>query len=250
MNDIDELWEKYKTDGDIGTRNTLILHYQDMVEKIARKAATKHPQHIEYNDLKSYAEFGLIDAIEKFQPERGLKFETYAAQRIQGQIIDELRKIDWVPRNVHTQTKNIMAAYTELCTSLQREPSSMEIADHLGISVQQLSENKSEGRYVNMLPLDVLWSSGENHEDDWTINAFLQDYSQDSIGEYEIGNIKTLIAEAIDPLSEQEAIILTLFYFEGLDVGEVSRLLGTTVSRTHKLHARTLAGIKNKLSAV
>ena len=136
--DLDALWDEYKRLQDQSLRDQLILHYSPLVKYVAGRVAIGLPQNVEQADLVSYGIFGLIDAVEKFDPRRGYKFETYAIARIKGAILDELRSIDWVPRSVRAKARQLEKSYAKLEGSLRRAPTDEELANELGITEEQL----------------------------------------------------------------------------------------------------------------
>jgi len=158
---VDELWAEYKTLGDRATRDRLILHYSPLVKFVAGRVLSRLPDTLDGADLVSYGILGLIDAIEKFDPERGFKFETYAVPRIRGAILDELRSIDWVPRSVRAKARAADQAYTKLEHKLQRSPTDEELAIELGISQQELDALLRQTTRASVLQLDeVLFTGG------------------------------------------------------------------------------------------
>src|SRR5262245_14618400 len=153
-------WDAFKSDGDDEAREKLILHYAPLVKYVASRVATGLPSSVDQADLVSYGMFGLIDALEKFEPERGNKFETYAIPRIKGAIIDELRAMDWVPRSVRFKAREIEKAYQDLESILKRAPSEKEIAERLGVSLPELHEVINQISFVQVLQLDEILSVG------------------------------------------------------------------------------------------
>ena len=151
-----ELWSRYKNDEDVAVRDTLILHYSPLVKYVASRVAVGLPQNVEQADLVSYGMFGLIDAIEKFEPGRGFKFETYAISRIKGAILDELRSIDWVPRSVRAKVRSIERAFAKLEAKHRRSPSDEEVAAELGWTDTQFQQNLSQISTVGLAALDEI----------------------------------------------------------------------------------------------
>ena len=158
--EIAELWRDYKDGGTSDARERLILHYSPLVKFVAGRVAAGLPQNIEQSDLVSYGIFGLIDAIDKFDPGRGYKFETYAISRIKGAIIDELRSIDWVPRSVRAKARAIERAYSKLENELRRSPEDKEVATELGLTEDELATTLGQISFVGVVALDELLSAG------------------------------------------------------------------------------------------
>jgi RNA polymerase sigma factor FliA len=154
------LWERYKSDGDPQARERLILQYSPLVKYVAGRVSVGLPATIEHADLTSYGMFGLIDAIEKFDIERGLKFETYAISRIKGAIIDELRSIDWIPRSVRSKARDVEKALTALETRLRRTPTERELADEMGVSLNELRTTLAQVSLTSIVALDESFGGG------------------------------------------------------------------------------------------
>jgi len=162
--DASALWARYKDDDDSAARDELILNYSPLVKYVAGRLASSLPQTVDTADLISYGIFGLIDAIEKFDPARAIKFETYAISRIKGAIIDELRAMDWVPRSVRSRAREIEAAYVALENQLRRVPTDQEVADHMGISVKEFQDILAKLSYTSVVSFEELWVGGERDE--------------------------------------------------------------------------------------
>jgi RNA polymerase sigma factor for flagellar operon FliA len=160
VDELGHLWEEFKRSGSPQARERLILHYAPLVKYVASRVATGLPATVEQADLVSYGMFGLIDGLDKFEPARGNKFETYAIPRIKGAIIDELRAMDWVPRSVRFKAREIDKAYADLESMLKRAPTEKEVAERLGISVPELHDIISQVSFVSVLQLDELLSVG------------------------------------------------------------------------------------------
>jgi RNA polymerase sigma factor for flagellar operon FliA len=159
--ELQELWERFKSTGDTAAREGLILHYSALVKFVAGRLRAGLPRNVDAQDLISYGTFGLIDAIDKFDPERGYKFETYAVNRIKGAILDELRALDWVPRSVRARAREIQRSLAELEHQLQRTPTDQELADHMDVPVGQLQDHLGELSTLGFVALDELLNPGE-----------------------------------------------------------------------------------------
>jgi RNA polymerase sigma factor for flagellar operon FliA len=243
------MWEGYKTRGDAGLRERLILHYTPLVKYVAGRVGVGLPQNIEQADLVSYGIFGLIDAIEKFDLERAIKFETYAISRIRGAIIDELRALDWIPRSVRSKAREVERAYTTLEAELRRTPSEAEVADHLGIALGDLHHIFSQVSYVNVVALDEMLSVGGEKGDKLTLGDTLEDHrAEDPVLAFEGEETKFLLAGAINQLPEREKIVVTLYYYEGLTLAEIGKVLGVTESRICQMHTKAVLQLRAKLT--
>ena len=245
------LWEKFKNDGDPGTRERLILHYSPLVKYVAGRVGVGLPPNIEQADLVSYGIFGLIDAIEKFDIDRAIKFETYAIARIRGAIIDELRAIDWIPRSVRYKAREVERAYAALEGELRRTPTEPEVAERLGISLDDLRAVFSQVSYVNVVALDELLTVGGEKGDKLSLVDTLEDAkAEDPVAAFESEETKFLLSRAINQLPEREKIVVTLYYYEGLTLAEIGRVLGVTESRICQMHTKAVMQLRVKMSEV
>jgi RNA polymerase sigma factor for flagellar operon FliA len=244
-----QMWETYKATGDAGVRERLILHYSPLVKYVAGRVGVGLPQNIEQADLVSYGIFGLIDAIEKFDLERAIKFETYAISRIRGAIIDELRALDWIPRSVRSKAREVERAYASLEGELHRTPSEAEVAERLGIALSDLHAIFSQVSYVNVVALDEMLSVGGEKGDKLTLGDTLEDTrAEDPVLAFEGEETKFLLAGAINQLPEREKIVVTLYYYEGLTLAEIGKVLGVTESRICQMHTKAVLQLRAKLS--
>jgi RNA polymerase sigma factor for flagellar operon FliA len=244
-----ELWVEFKATADQRLRERLILHYSPLVKYVAGRVGVGLPPNIEQADLVSYGIFGLIDAIEKFDIERAIKFETYAISRIRGAIIDELRAIDWVPRSVRYKAREVEKAYARLEASLHRAPTDSEVAADLGIKLSDLHTIFSQVSFVNVVALDELLNVGGERGDKLSLVDTLEDTrAEDPVSAFESQETKYLLAQAINLLPEREKIVVTLYYYEGLTLAEIGRVLGVTESRICQMHTKAVLQLRGKLS--
>jgi RNA polymerase sigma factor for flagellar operon FliA len=248
--ELAELWDDFKGSGSADARERLILHYAPLVKYVASRVATGLPASVEQADLVSYGMFGLIDALEKFEPGRGNKFETYAIPRIKGAIIDELRAMDWVPRSVRFKAREIEKAYTDLETMLKRSPTEKEMAERLGISVQELHDVVSQISFVSVLALDELLAVGSDRGERVSLLDTLADRGSDPTSGVESQETRGLLAAAINSLSEREKVVVTLYYFEGLTLAEIGDILGVTESRVCQIHTKAVGSLRGQLAEV
>jgi RNA polymerase sigma factor for flagellar operon FliA len=245
------LWERFKGTSDPSTRERLILHYSPLVKYVAGRVGVGLPPNIEQADLVSYGIFGLIDAIEKFDINRAIKFETYAISRIRGAIIDELRAIDWIPRSVRYKAREVERAYAALEGELHRTPTESEVAQRLGIGLDDLHQIFSQVSYVNVVALDELLSVGGEKGDKLSLVDTLEDTkAEDPVVAFETEETKFLLARAINQLPEREKIVVTLYYYEGLTLAEIGRVLGVTESRICQMHTKAVLQLRAKLAEV
>lgn len=244
-----ELWEDFKATGDQALREKLILHYSPLVKYVAGRVGVGLPPNIEQADLVSYGIFGLIDAIEKFDLERAIKFETYAINRIRGAIIDELRSIDWIPRSVRYKAREVEKAYQALEAKLQRTPTEAEVAAQMGVRLEELHTIFSQVSFVNVVALDELLHAGGDRGDKMTLGDTLEDpKAPDPINLFEGEETKYILAKAINTLPEREKIVVTLYYYEGLTLAEIGQVLGVTESRICQMHTKAVLQLRSKIS--
>jgi len=246
--ELDALWTEFKATAAAGARERLILHYAPLVKYVASRVATGLPASVEQADLVSYGMFGLIDALEKFEPARGNKFETYAIPRIKGAIIDELRAMDWVPRSVRFKAREIEKAYADLETMLKRAPTEHELAERLGVTLRELHDVINQISFVSVLALDELLSVGSDRGEQVSLLDTLADRGVDPTLGLEGQETRALLAGAINSLSEREKIVVTLYYFEGLTLNEIGEILGVTESRVCQIHTKAVGQLRLQLT--
>ena len=243
-------WREFKLTGDRALRERLILHYAPLAAAVASRLGMRLPSSVEHADLVSYGMFGLIDAIEKYELGRAVKFETYASSRIRGAIIDELRAIDWIPRSVRTKARAVDRAYADLEGELRRTPSEAEVADRLEVGVGDLRTVFAQLSTVNVAALDELLGAGAERTDKVSLLDTLEDHrAQDPAGSFEAQETKFLLARAIEQLGEREKIVLVLYYYEGMTLAEIGRVLGVTESRISQMHTAAMLRLRAKLMA-
>ena len=240
------LWSEYKSSGSREARDRLILHYSPLVKFVAGRVSTGLPQTIEHADLVSYGIFGLIDAIDKFDVTRNIKFETYAIARIKGAMIDELRSIDWVPRSVRAKARMVERAYAKLEASLLRTPTDAEVAAEIGISEPELQTIFDQISKVGVVALDEMLSSGERG-DSPTLGDTIPDKAEGPVDLFEGEETKQLLAAAINRLGEREKMVLTLYYYEGLTLAQIGDVLGVTESRVCQIHAKAVVQLRARM---
>lgn len=246
---LDDAWDRYKADGSPQARDVLILHYSPLVKYVAGRVGVGLPANIEQADLISYGIFGLIDAIEKYEPARGIKFETYAIARIRGAIIDELRAIDWVPRSVRFKAREVEKAYTSLENKLKRPPSDAEIAGEMDVSVDELNRIYSQLANVSLVALDELMTVEGEKGDKLSLVETLEDTrTMGPVESVEDVEMKSILAESVNRLPEREKIVVTLYYFEGLTLAEIGQVLGVTESRVCQMHTKAVLALRGRIT--
>ncbi|MFI5042294.1 MAG: RNA polymerase sigma factor WhiG [Acidimicrobiales bacterium] len=246
---ISRLWSDYKSAGGREARDRLILHYSPLVKYVAGRVAVGLPQNIEQADLVSYGVFGLIDAIEKFDPERKIKFETYAIARIKGAIIDELRSIDWVPRSVRAKAREVERAYAKLENQLLRTPTDAEVAAEIGISEEDLQARFHQISFVGVVALDEMLSSGGGDRgESTTLGDTIPDKGEGPVAVFEGEELKQLLAAAINRLGDREKMVLMLYYYEGFTLAQIGDVLGVTESRVCQIHTKAVIQLRSKMA--
>jgi RNA polymerase sigma factor for flagellar operon FliA len=245
---VEALWAVFKETGDLAARERLILHYAPLVTMVAGRVGAGLPSSVEQADLVSYGMFGLIDAIEKYETDRAVKFETYASSRIRGAVIDELRAIDWIPRSVRTKARAVDRAFATLEGELRRPPSEHEVADRLQMGVGELRAIFTQLSTVNVAALDELLGAGSERGDSLSLLDTLQDRrAADPAASLEVQETRDLLAMAIERLGEREKIVLVLYYYEGMTLAEIGRVLGVTESRISQMHTAAMLRMRATL---
>jgi RNA polymerase sigma factor FliA len=242
------IWEEYKRTQDPRLRDRLILTYAPLVKYVAGRLGTGLPAHVEEGDLVSYGLLGLMNAIERYDPGRDTKFETYAISRIKGSIIDELRSLDWVPRSVRSRAREIERAITELEHRLHRPPADEEIAAHIGISDTEFQDSLTQISRSSVAALDELWTISSSGGDTVSLIDTLQDPNADDPStEMSRVELREALASSIGKLPERERTVITLYYYEELTLREIGEVLGVTESRVSQLHTKAILRLKAKL---
>ena len=249
--EISACWEEFKQTGSARAREQLILHYVPLVKYVAGRVAIGLPANVDFDDLVSYGVFGLVDAVEKFDPGRGIKFETYAVARIRGAVIDGLRAIDWIPRSVRQKAKELEQTIAELEARLGRPATDREVSDSLGLTIEQYHELLAEVKGIALASLDEIWA-GEG-DDDGTGGVRFGEMIEDSASEdpsltVESDEVRRLLADAIDQLPERERLVVALYYYEELTLREIGEVLGVSESRVSQIHTKALLRLRAKLS--
>jgi RNA polymerase sigma factor FliA len=241
------LWREYKQRHTSDARERLILHYSPLVKFVAGRVASGLPQSVEQADLVSYGIFGLIDAIEKFDPSRGFKFETYAIARVKGAIIDELRSFDWVPRSVRAKARAIERAYSKLENELRRTPDDNELAHELGMSDRELAKALSQISFVGLVAVDEILAAGGERPGQAMAGDPAADRLHDPVEAFEVDEMKVFLADAVNRVPERERLVLTLYYYKGLTLSEIGHVFGVTESRACQIHTKAILQLRARL---
>lgn len=227
-------------------REEMILKYLPYVKYIASRMIMGLPPGVEFDDLVSYGIIGLIDAIEKFDTSKGIKFETYATLRIKGAIIDELRKISWMPKSAFSKLTQLNVAREKLEATLNREPSEHELAEYLGITVEDVRLTESYINYLSVVSLDDIFFKSDD-EDIQVKNMIENENSPQPEKIIEEEEKIFILKKAIDMLHEKDKLVLQLYYFEKLTLKEIGKVLEITESRVSQLHSRAILRLRENL---
>jgi RNA polymerase sigma factor FliA len=246
--ELRDLWRRYKYDGDTSARERLVVAYSPLVKYVAGRMASGLPAHVDEADLVSYGLVGLISAIERFELEREIKFETYAITRIKGAIIDELRSLDWVPRSVRARARAIERANVKLEHRLQRTPTDEEIAEELQITVEEFQESLLQISNSTIAALDELWTISDSSGDQVSLLDTIEDRNApDPAAVMDQTDLKDRIADAIARLPEREKLVIALYYYENLTLREIGEVLGVTESRVSQLHTKAVLRLRSRM---
>ena len=251
INDLqeeDDLWEEFKKTKSPSIREKFIRQYMPLVKYVAGKVAVGMPSNVEFDDLVGYGQFGLLDAINKYDTSKNVKFKTYAVTRIRGAIFDELRQIDWVPRSVRQKSREIEDAIASLESRLGRTASNAEIAESLNMTEEDYNRTVMKVSGTSILSLNDVWYAGDDN-DNMSIGNNIEAPSSlnpDIMAEREA--VKKVIAEAINELPEKEKMVIVLYYHEDLTFKEIGEVLEVSVSRISQLHTKANLRLRAKLT--
>lgn len=241
--DREKLWEEYQKNPTPELREKIITEYASLVKLVAGRLSMYLGYNVEYEDLVSYGIFGLIDAIDKFDLGKDVKFETYASLRIRGSILDQIRKMDWIPRTVRQKQKKIEEAIRQVETRTGRNASDEDIALELGIEEGELNDWQSQLKVTNIVSLnEFVEQGGEPVMDAKNNTHFVQ--PEDAIEEEEL---KKVLNETMELLTEKERKVILLYYYEDLTLKEISNILGVSESRVSQLHTKALLKMRKKM---
>jgi RNA polymerase sigma factor for flagellar operon FliA len=247
--ELRDLWKRFKSANDQSARERLVVAYSPLVKYVAGRMASGLPAHVDEADLISYGLVGLISAIGRFEPEREIKFETYAITRIKGAIIDELRSLDWVPRSVRARARDIERANSKLEHKLQRAPNDEEMSAELEMTVDEFQEALLQISNSTVAALDELWTVGDSSGDQVSLLDTLQDpRAMDPAAVVDATELKDRVADAIARLPEREKLVVALYYYENLTLREIGEVLGVTESRISQLHTKAVLRLRSRLT--
>lgn len=243
-----KLWEQYKLNHDRRIKDALIMKYASFVKWVAGRIAVNLPSNVEFDDLVSYGILGLIDAIDKYDSDRNVKFKTYAKTRIRGAIFDELRVLDWTPRSVRQKARKLEKAYAKLEGKLGRDAKDEEVAEYLQIDISELHKLYDETKKSLLLSLDEIFYDDEEGSSRFD---FIEDQKSDNPQtKIEEAEAKKILADAISKLSDRERMVITLYYYEELTSKEIGKILGVSDSRVSQLHTKAILRLRGRLSRI
>lgn len=232
---LENIWQEFRATREAGPRNRLVLQYAPLVKYVAGRLRTRLPESVDQDDLVSDGVLGLMDAIERFEPARGLSFQTFAVPRIRGAIIDGMRSMDFVPRSVRDKVRTVQRAQVTLEERLGRAPEDTEVAHEVNMPVQQLRDlsRQANGNHASLDDFDLAdeLSSAADHD-------------------MELGDTHASLMQVVNQLAERDQIIIALYYFEGLTLAEIGQVLGVTESRVSQLHRRATLTLREKIVAL
>jgi RNA polymerase sigma factor for flagellar operon FliA len=242
---IDRIWEQFHKGHDKHYRNLLMEHYRDIVKYCAERVHSKLPGKVELDDLVSAGMFGLMDAIDAFDPSRGVKFETYCSPRIKGSILDELRSMDWVPRLVRARAHQLARATHSLEIHLGRKPTEEEIAEELNLDMEGFDKLQRDANATSQVSLDTKYNEGDNEKDIREIDVIKDEKSENPVTEAQKRDLKNLLTKG---LTRAERLIIVLYYYEEMTMKEIGATLDLSESRVSQMHSSIVARLKAQMN--
>lgn len=241
---IDQIWEQFHKTRDDYFRNLLMEHYRSLVKYCAERLHSKLPDKVELDDLVSAGIFGLMDAIDAFDPSRGVKFETYCSPRIRGSILDELRSMDWVPRLVRARAHQLSKATHSLETHLGRKPTEREIAEELDMDPEEFNRLQRDANAVGLVSLSNKYTDGDSEKDIREIDIIKDDRSKNPVTEAQKRDLKSLLTKG---LTRAERLIIVLYYYEEMTMKEIGATLDLSESRVSQMHSSIIERLKAQM---
>ncbi len=246
---VDRLWAEYKSTGSTRVRDELIVHYAPLVKYVAARVAIGLPNSVDQEDLASAGIVGLMEAVARFEPDRGFKFESYAAARIRGAIIDDLRSLDWVPRSVRSQARKVEETLSKLHDKLGRTPTDEEVAEQMGVTVAKVRAIYSKVSTILFASLDRLLSGTDKSDSGMSLLDTLVDTkAEDPAAAVEEREMKEFLVKAISGLPERERTAITLYYYEGLNLAEISKVVGVSQARISQMNTKSVMTFRSLLN--
>lgn len=243
--DIEQVWEQFHKTHDKSFRNLLMEHYRSLVKYTAERLHSKLPDKVELDDLISAGMFGLMDAIDAFDPTRGVKFETYCSPRIRGSILDELRSMDWVPRLVRARAHRLSKATRSLETHLGRKPTEKETAEELDMDIEEFNRLQRDASAVGLVSLNTKYSDEDGEKDIREIDVIKDKRSENPLVEAQKRDLKNLLTKG---LTRAERLIIVLYYYEEMTMKEIGATLDLSESRVSQMHSSIVARLKAQMN--
>lgn len=242
------LWATYMTGRDTPRRQELVLKYLPLVKYHVNRLAAKPPPHLDQEDLVGYGIIGLLEAVDRYDPSRGVNFETFASQRIRGAILDALRRAHWAPRTLIEKLRRVSQVYRRLEQEQGGEVSDGAVARTMGITEAELRELMERGSQMAILSLEDFLLDQDGEEGTTRGELLADPGSPDPVGIYEQGELRRALAFALENLKEKDRLVLTLYYYEGLTLKEIGKVMGISESRVCQLHGRAILSLRRQLA--
>lgn len=242
---IEQIWQQFHKTRDEKYRNLLMEYYRNLVKYCAERLHSKLPDKVELDDLVSAGIFGLMDAIDAFDPARGVKFETYCSPRIRGSILDELRSMDWVPRLVRARAHQLTKATSSLETHLGRKPTEKEIAEELDMDMDEFDRLQKDANAVSLVSLSTKYSDNDGEKDVREIDIIKDERSKNPVIEAQKRDLKSLLTKG---LTRAERLIIVLYYYEEMTMKEIGATLDLSESRVSQMHSSIIARLKAQMT--
>ena len=232
-------------------KEQIVLEHTPLIRYIVNRIAVRLPSHIDLDDLHNTGVIGLMDAIEKYDPGKNCKFKTYAEFRIKGAILDQLRSLDWVPRSVRQKSRKLERAYGEVEQRLGRQANEDEVADSLGLQMEKFHELLNQVRGISLVNLEEIRGTNQDGDRTGTFSDIVEDVnSENPFSTFKITETKQVIADTIATLPDKERLVISLYYYEDLNMKEIGRILGITESRVCQIHTKSVLRLRSKLKAL
>lgn len=232
-------------------KEQIVLEHAPLIRYIVNRIAVRLPSHIDLDDLHNTGVIGLMDAIEKYDPEKNCKFKTYAEFRIKGAILDQLRSLDWVPRSVRQKSRRLERAYGEVEQRLGRSASEEEVADSLGLQIDKFHELMNQVRGISLVNLEEIRGTGPEGDRTGSFADVIEDvHSENPFASLKLMEMKEVIGDTIATLPEKERLVVSLYYYEDLNMKEIGSILGITESRVCQIHTKAVLRLRGKLKGM
>jgi RNA polymerase sigma factor FliA len=246
---LEDLWQSFVNERARDARERLILNYAPLVKFVAGRVGASLPPSVDHNDLVSYGILGLIDAIERFDVTRDVKFETYAIPRIRGAMLDELRALDWVPRSVRAKGRELERAMSKLQASLRRDPTEEELAEELGLELTELRDRLDSTVAMSIVALEDLLTVSTEDGDRVSLLDTLPDLGVEMPGaDIEANEMRAALRRAIEGLGDRDRKVIILYYLEGFTLSRIGEILGVTESRVSQIHSKAIVALRARMA--